>query len=87
MKARYSQGGRRLGMTARHKLISVDCVEWENISGVEVSNSYSSKLVASRVGAFISTCVWQKMWQPFMYVICLLYRISTADERDMYPHL
>ncbi len=49
MKARYSQGGRRLGTTARHKLISVDCVEWGNISGVEVSNSYSSKLVASRL--------------------------------------
>ena len=41
MKVRYSQGGRRLGMTARHKLISLDCVEWENVNGLEVSNSYS----------------------------------------------
>lgn len=41
MKVRYSQGGRRLGTTARHKLISVDCVVWENVNGLEVSNSYS----------------------------------------------
>lgn len=37
------------GMTARHKLISVDCVEWENFSGVKVGNRYSSKLVSCRL--------------------------------------
>lgn len=49
---RHSQGGRRLGTTAMHKLIGVKCVEWEKIKGVEVSNSYGGKHCMS----FITSC-------------------------------
>ena len=60
MKVRYSQGGCRRGMTARHKLISMDCVKWEHISGVEVSNGYSGKLVVNGICAFIKTWLGKK---------------------------
>lgn len=81
-----SQDGRRHGTPAMHELISIKCVAWEKINGVEAATRHSGKwLPLASSSRRIHTCPRTQHQSPQTCAVCSKLLIDFRAGAETFP--